>query len=116
MDTRYSLVVQYRMEGWGSAAELDRRNRLEEILDEALQASGNGECDGGDIGSGSMDLFLEEIVDPDRATATVINTLKNAQELDGAVIALCPYPKDEEDAPEYKVVWPPDFQGEFSVL
>ena len=86
------------------------------MLDEALHAAGNGCCDGGDIGSGTINIYLEEVVQPERACATVVEALRNAGELEGAIVALDNDPEGEgEVEPAYRVLWPPGFTGEFSL-
>jgi hypothetical protein len=102
------LVVSYRTPGWGSVKDLDKREKVEAVLNECLGWTGNGHCDGGDIGSGTINAF-SLVVDPHLAVAAVVPALRKAKLLDGAVIA---YRRGEE---EYRVVWPEDFTGEFSI-
>jgi hypothetical protein len=49
------LIVERAIDGFGSPDDLDRRHRLEEFLNETLGWTGLGHCDGGTIGSGSME-------------------------------------------------------------
>src|SRR5262249_54416013 len=119
MGANYSLVVQYKLEGWGSEADLDKRHWLEDLLDEALRSANNGWCDGGDIGSGTMNIFLLDITDSDLAATSVVNALRNAEALEGAIIAVGPgyMEEDEEDEEEpYRVVWPEGYEGDFYPL
>jgi hypothetical protein len=110
LDQHVSIVVQYSTETWGSVADLDNRHQVEDVLNECLGWTGNGHCDGGDIGSGQMNAF-SFVVDPKLAGETIVKALKKAKLLDGAIVAY--HLPDEE---EYTVVWPKRFRGEFSIL
>jgi hypothetical protein len=106
------LVVQYRVAGWGSAKDLDARNAVEEILNESLGWTGNGHCDGGDIGSGTINLFCF-VVDPALAVKAIARDLKKAKRLEGAVIAVSPSADVE---PEMRVLWPKGHRERFRVV
>ncbi|MBV9850881.1 MAG: hypothetical protein JO250_14510 [Armatimonadetes bacterium] len=116
----HSLVVQFRTEGWGSVDDLDRRHRLEDVLDARLRADGNGECDGGDIGSGTVNIYLEGVIESIRAVEGVVAVLREVQALDGAVIAQARYLETEEpeekDLEGYTVLWPPGYKAEFDIM
>jgi hypothetical protein len=101
-----TLIVQYCTEGWGSPEDLERCHRGENILDEQLRQTDNGYCDGNDIGSGTVNIFLH-VLDPYRAMETITETLGKARMLDEATIAL-------EIEEGFQVLWPQDFVGEFS--
>ena len=103
---RQTLVVQYRIEGWGSPQDLGRRHAIETLLDEHLRSMKIGYCDGGDIGGGTMNVFLY-VTSPRRAAKSIVDTLDRAGLIDGATIAL-----ETEDG--FKVLWPKGFVGEFS--
>jgi hypothetical protein len=103
-----TLIVQYRTEGWGSPQDLQMRHRVESLLDECLKAAGNGYCDGGDIGSGTINIFLS-VLDPNRAKDAVIEALRQAEVLEGATIAI-------ETEEGFTVLWPQGFVGEFSYM
>ena len=64
------IVVQFAVEGWGAPKDIDFREAVHHELSEALGWTGNGHCDGGDIGSGTINLFLFA-VDADLATTTI---------------------------------------------
>jgi hypothetical protein len=49
------LLVEYEIEGMGTPADVDKRSRLEDLLNELLGWTGLGHCDGGSIGSGTME-------------------------------------------------------------
>ena len=52
----YILLVEYAIDGMGDTDDLDKRHRLQERMDEALGWTGLGHCDGGSIGSGTMEV------------------------------------------------------------
>jgi predicted DNA-binding WGR domain protein len=51
-----TLLIEYAVEGFGSAADLKKRHALEERMNETLGWTGLGNCDGGSIGSGTMEV------------------------------------------------------------
>ncbi len=48
------LIVEYSIDGFGTADDLKMRHNLEDKLDEILGWTGLGHCDGGSIGSATM--------------------------------------------------------------
>ena len=65
-----SLVVEYEIDGFGTEKDLDKRHKLQSYLDEILGWTGLGHCDGGSIGSGTMEAFCY-VVDFDLAKKVV---------------------------------------------
>jgi hypothetical protein len=107
-DELYPVVIQYRIEGHGTTQDFDRRVKIEGLLEEFLSKSDLGHLDGGDIGSGTANIFC--FVKPGRnGTEAIIQTLRKNGYLDGALI-------QETVKGEEKVVWPSDYAGEFSVV
>jgi len=107
-DRMNRTVVQYKVRGHGSGRDHDKRVMVENLLGEFLQESDLGYCDGGDIGSGTMNVFC--FVKPKRKVGKkIIDVLRKNSLLDGAIIA-------ETLADEERVIWPPDFEGEFRLI
>lgn len=104
------LVVQYKCENWGSPEDLDKRHRVEDLMNECLGWTGNGHCDGGDIGSGTINIF-SYVIDPEIAAKTTIECLREENLLEGAIIAI--RENIEQEVEEYLVRWPESFKGEF---
>jgi predicted DNA-binding WGR domain protein len=104
----HSVVIQYEVDGHGTVNEHDRRVRVEELMNECLGWCGLGHCDGGDMGSGQMNVFCY-VVDVAVAERVIVSDLKEHGLLDGAVIA-----ERKQDAA--KVLWPHDFVGTFAIL
>lgn len=106
------LVVQYRCDDWGSPEDLDKRHKVEDLMNECLGWTGNGHCDGGDIGSGTINIFCY-VVDPEIAARTTIECLgeENLLDLEGTIIAI--RENIEQEVEKYLVRWPENFEGEF---
>jgi hypothetical protein len=105
-EEHYQIVVQYRLKGWGSPADLKKGHRIEDLLNGCLGWTGNGRCDGNDIGSGTMNIF-SIVVDPELAAQAIIAELRGQRLLKAAVIAF-------RRGEEYRVVYPARFRGKFS--
>lgn len=54
-DDHEILIVEYPVNGFGTDADLDKRVELEDKLNDSLGWTGLGYCDGGSIGSGTME-------------------------------------------------------------
>jgi hypothetical protein len=74
------LTIEFEIAQEGSSTALDKRHRLEARLDELLGWTGLGHCDGGSIGSGSMEVACI-VVDVDIAKRVI------ADDLDGTEFA-----------------------------
>lgn len=78
LDKHYSVSISYKLDStWGSTQDLERRYKIQDIVDQALGWSGNGHCDGGNIGMGEMTVTTW-VVDPKAAVATIKKTLKES--------------------------------------
>ena len=51
-----TLSIEYAVAGMGARADLDKRFALQERMDGTLGWTGLGACDGGSIGSGTMEV------------------------------------------------------------
>jgi hypothetical protein len=51
-----TLLIEYAVEGMGSKVDVEKRHRLEDRMNETLGWTGLGACDGGSIGSGTMEV------------------------------------------------------------
>lgn len=56
IEEHFTLLIEYAIDGMGSAEDLEKRHRLEERMNETLGWTGLGSCDGGSIGSGTMEV------------------------------------------------------------
>ena len=55
-DNHAVLLIEYAIEEMGSLDDLEKRHRLENRMNETLGWTGLGACDGGSIGSGTMEV------------------------------------------------------------
>jgi len=65
-----TLLVEFKVEGKGTKADMERRAKLEELIDHALGWTGQGHCEGGTEGEGSMEVICK-VVDFDIAAAYI---------------------------------------------
>ena len=100
-----TVIVQYRTETWGDLDDLEKRHGLEDLLNNQLSWVGLGHCDGGDIGSGTINVCCL-VVDARIAGPVMVRILEEAGQLEGAVIA-----RELEDG--FEVLHPSDFEGDF---
>jgi predicted DNA-binding WGR domain protein len=68
------LVIEFEIAQNESSADLEKRHELESRLDELLGWTGLGHCDGGSIGSGSMEVACL-VVDVDIAKQVIATDL-----------------------------------------
>ena len=77
-DDHVTLLIEYAVDGFGEAADLDKRHKLEERMNETLGWTGLGHCDGGSIGSGTMEVCCY-VVDFATAKRVIESDLKGTQ-------------------------------------
>jgi len=78
IEDHYTLLIEYEIEGKGTAEDLAKRHRLEAKLDQTLGWTGLGHCDGGSIGSGSMEIFCY-VVDFETAKMVIEADVKDTE-------------------------------------
>lgn len=72
------LIIEYCVEGIGSTEDLENRHALEDRMNETLGWTGLGNCDGGSIGSGTMEVCCF-VVDFKIAKRVIEEDLKNTK-------------------------------------
>ena len=72
------LEIEFAIDGFGTAKDLKKRDRLEARLNELLGWTGLGHVDGGSIGSGTMELACM-VVDFEMAKKVIEQDLKNTK-------------------------------------
>jgi hypothetical protein len=72
------LEVEYKINGFGTEQDLDKRHRLEDHLNELLGWTGLGHVDGGSIGSGTMEAGCM-VVDFEIAKKVIEDNLKGTE-------------------------------------
>ncbi len=103
-----AVFIQYRAEAWGDLEDPEKRQAMQDLMDDALGWTGLGHCDGGTIGSETINICCL-VVDAKLAAPVMVQALKEADQLAGAVIA-------QELEGGFEVLYPSDFEGEFSYL
>jgi hypothetical protein len=78
IDDEYTLLIEYAVEGMGSKDDVEKRHRLEDRMNETLGWAGLGHCDGGSIGSGTMEV-CNFVVDVEVAKRVIENDLKGTE-------------------------------------
>lgn len=78
MDEHFIFLVEYAVEGMGTPDDVEKRHRLESRLNETLGWTGLGACDGGSIGSGSMEV-CNFVVDFEVAKAVIEKDLAGTE-------------------------------------
>ncbi len=56
VEQEFTLMVEYSVDGFGTPQDLEKRARLQDRLNETLGWTGLGHCDGGSIGSDTMEV------------------------------------------------------------
>lgn len=72
------VLIEYRIDGMGSRTDLAKRHALEDRMNETLGWTGLGHCDGGSIGSGTMEVCCM-VVDADIAAQVIAADLSNTE-------------------------------------
>ncbi|MBN9383454.1 MAG: hypothetical protein J0H74_22040 [Chitinophagaceae bacterium] len=105
------MTLQFQTnDAWGGAEDLDFRNEMWEYLDDRLYWSGNGAFSGGDIGSGTINLFFE-VISPTVAVETIVKALAEKQ-VDRPYIIVHEVPKEGERT-AFNVVYPREYKLTF---
>lgn len=73
-----ALLIEYSVDGFGTGGDLDKRHALEERMNETLGWTGLGACDGGSIGSGTMETCCF-VVDFDIAKRVIEDDLAGTE-------------------------------------
>ncbi|MGN7854066.1 DUF2716 domain-containing protein [Exiguobacterium acetylicum] len=75
-ETDYTeLVVQFPYDEGQAEAALERRHMMEEVINDCLLHTGNGYCEGGDIGSGTTNIFYR-VLDVEAAITLIFEEMK----------------------------------------
>jgi len=78
LEDHATLLIEFAVDGMGSGTDLDKRHRLQERMDETLGWTGLGHCDGGSIGSGTMEVCCL-VVDFDIAKSVIEADLRDTE-------------------------------------
>lgn len=72
------LEIEYIIDEFGTEEDLQKRHLLEEKMNDLLGWTGLGECDGGSIGSGTMEVGCI-VANYDIAKKIIVDNLKNTE-------------------------------------
>ncbi len=77
-DEHVTLLIEYNIDGMGTSEDMEKRHRLENKMDELLGWTGLGHCDGGSIGSGTMEVSCI-VIDFEIAKKVIVKYLKETE-------------------------------------
>ncbi len=77
-EEEYTLLIEFKVDGMGTSEDLDKRTRLQNKMDQTLGWTGLGNCDGGSMGSGTMEVCCF-VVDFEIAKKVIEEDLKNTE-------------------------------------
>lgn len=106
LEDHATLVVQYA--ATGTKDDGRRLPFIEQILNEHLGWTGNGQVESADAEGKKLNVFCL-VVDAEIAARSIVDELIDNDVEKGALVAVM---RPEDDEP--RVVWPKDFKGEFS--
>jgi hypothetical protein len=77
-ESEHFVLIEYKVKGMGTSDDLEKRHALQERMDETLGWTGLGHCDGGSIGSGTMEVAVV-VVDVELAKRVIAADLKGTR-------------------------------------
>ena len=107
------IVIQYRIDGLGRQADVDKQYQVGGLLHDALDSAGIGFFSGGGIVQGENNIVLYTY-DRRRAEELIVRTLREHGFLDDAVVAF--RLEEDESYKSYEVVWPQGYDRKFSAF
>lgn len=78
IDDHATLLIEYAVDEMGTGEDVQKRHRLEELINETLGWTGLGVCDGGSIGSGTMEV-CNYVVDFELAKSVIEKVLAGTE-------------------------------------
>ena len=78
IEDHFIVLVEYAINRMGTKEDLEKRHRLQAFMDETLGWTGLGACDGGSIGSGTMEV-CNYVVDFELAKSVIEKALANTE-------------------------------------
>jgi len=77
-EDHFTLLVEYAVDGMGTKEDVEKRHRLEDQMNDILGWTGLGNCDGGSIGSGTMEV-CNFVVDFEIAKSVIEKALRGTE-------------------------------------
>ncbi len=78
IEPEHTLLIEYVVDGMGTGEDVEKRCRLQDRMNETLGWTGLGHCDGGSIGSGTMEA-CNFVVDFDLAKRVIESDLRGTE-------------------------------------
>jgi hypothetical protein len=78
IDKQHTLLIEFKVDGMGTPEDVEKRTRLQGRMDSTLGWVGLGHCDGGSIGSGTMEVCCF-VIDFDIAKKIITQDLKDTE-------------------------------------
>ncbi len=115
-ETMSHMILQFKTDDtWGDVDDLDFRNKVWDQLNEILGWTGNGRVGGGDIGSGTNNIFFE-VVDPEIAITSIVSGLDEVSGDKKFIVAMELPTEDNDDDVDFEinVLYPAGYESGFS--
>jgi len=107
IEKHYQLITQLKSVSNNiTPKELNRRIKVEKVINHSLGWIGIGHTDGGDFGGGKMNIFAY-VIDPYIAAKNILSELEKNNINEDIIIA-------SRQGETIKVLYPERFEGEFS--
>ena len=78
IEDHYTLLIEFLVDGMGTPEDVKKRTRLQDRMNDFLGWNGLGHCDGGSIGSGTMEVCCF-VVDFDIAVRLIEENLTGTE-------------------------------------
>jgi hypothetical protein len=78
IEEHYTLLIEFSVNGMGTEEDVEKRTRLQDRMNEMLGWNGLGHCDGGSIGSGTMEVCCF-VIDFEIAKTVIEKDLKETE-------------------------------------
>jgi hypothetical protein len=78
IEDHFTLLIEFKVEGMGTPEDVEKRTRLQDKMNETLGWTGLGHCDGGSIGSGTMEVCCY-VIDFEIAKSVIEEDLKDTE-------------------------------------
>lgn len=78
IDDHFTLLIEFKVDGMGTPEDVEKRTRLQDRMNETLGWTGLGHCDGGSIGSGTMEVCCY-VIDFEIAKSVIEQDLKDTE-------------------------------------
>ena len=78
IEDHFTLLIEFKVDEMGTTEDVEKRIRLQERMDDILGWTGLGHCDGGSIGSGTMEVCCF-VIDFEVAKSVTEENLKDTE-------------------------------------